>query len=255
MRAPGCQGDGPLGQELGSPPRHEDTLIDEHPATRELGPAEYVLEWNPRDASCDHQLDRAGVAVGLALGVEQQPSLVFGEHASGGAQGENDVGGIHVSIMRREHDPVSQRSARQWNVAIPDESNPPVSPTPEPSASGVVTHDVVVRRSPRYVRFILVGVVVAILLTLALTFLFPEQPDYSRAQVFGFVGIILVTLFVGLSATIAIIADRLSSRRTRTVVMTTSERVEIADEAETRETGTDEAAGSDEEEPGEAKAR
>ena len=84
----------------------------------------------------------------------------------------------------------------------------------------------VVRRSPRYVRFIVVGAVVAILATLVLTFVFPEQPNYSRAQVFGFVGIILVTVFVGLAAAIAVVVDRVSSRRARTIVMTTSERVE-----------------------------
>ncbi|WP_212638222.1 hypothetical protein [Agreia sp. VKM Ac-1783] len=86
------------------------------------------------------------------------------------------------------------------------------------------------RRSPRFVRFIAVGVVLAILITLVLTFVFPEQPNYSRAQVFGFVGIILVTVFVGLSAAVAVAVDRSSSRRARTVVMTTSERVEVDSE-------------------------
>ncbi|KQR20334.1 hypothetical protein ASF79_12395 [Agreia sp. Leaf335] len=83
-----------------------------------------------------------------------------------------------------------------------------------------------VRRSPRFVRFIAVGVVLAILITLILTFVFPETPNYSRAQVFGFVGIILVTVFVGLSAGVAVAVDRASTRRARTVVMTTSERVD-----------------------------
>jgi hypothetical protein len=107
-------------------------------------------------------------------------------------------------------------------VAHPDDSTS--------SAPSSATHDVVVRRSPRFVRFIAVGVVLAILITLVLTFVFPEQPNYSRAQVFGFVGIILVTVFVGLSAAVAVAVDRSSSRRARTVVMTTSERVEVDSE-------------------------
>lgn len=107
-------------------------------------------------------------------------------------------------------------------MALPDDSTSP--------ASASVTHDVVVRRSPRYVRFIVVGAVIAILITLILTFVFPEQPNYSRAQVFGFVGIILVTVFVGLSATVAVVVDRVSSRRARTISMTTSERVEAPDD-------------------------
>jgi hypothetical protein len=105
-------------------------------------------------------------------------------------------------------------------VALPDDS----------TFSAPSTHDVVVRRSPRYVRFIAVGAILAILITLILTFVFPEQPNYSRAQVFGFVGIILVTLFVGLSAAVAVLVDRASAKRARTIVMTTSERVENREE-------------------------
>jgi hypothetical protein len=121
-------------------------------------------------------------------------------------------------------------------VASSDDST---SPAPAPASS---IHNVVVRRSPRYVRFILVGVVLAILITLILTFVFPEQPNYSRAQVFGFVGIILVTLFVGLSCAVAVLVDRFSSRRARTIVMTTSERVEPPAEVATptNETPTNE---------------
>jgi hypothetical protein len=118
-------------------------------------------------------------------------------------------------------------------VALPDDSN---LSAPDPS-----THDVVVRRSPRYVRFILVGAIIAILITLILTFVFPEQPNYSRAQVFGFVGIILVTLFVGLSAAIAVLVDRASAKRARTVVMATSERIENRGEAPANEAPTNEA--------------
>jgi hypothetical protein len=127
-------------------------------------------------------------------------------------------------------------------VALPDDSNAPESNTSEPVKATVPeaapqtgeVHDVLVRRSPRYVRFIALGAAVAIAITLVLTFAFPEQPDYSRAQVFGFVGIILVTVFVGLSATVAILLDRASARRAHSLTMTTSERVELADDDETQ---------------------
>jgi high-affinity Fe2+/Pb2+ permease len=118
-------------------------------------------------------------------------------------------------------------------VALPDDSNisepntsDPKAAVPEAAAQSGAVHDVLVRRSPRYVRFIALGAAVAIVITLVLTFAFPEQPNYSRAQVFGFVGIILVTVFVGLSATVAILLDRASARRARTLTMRTSERVE-----------------------------
>lgn len=126
-------------------------------------------------------------------------------------------------------------------MALPDDSNAPEPNTSDPVKATVPeaapqtgeVHDVLVRRSPRYVRFIAVGAALAIVITLVLTFAFPEQPNYSRPQVFGFVGIILVTVFVGISATIAIVIDRASGRRARTLTMTTSERVEAADDDET----------------------
>ena len=106
-------------------------------------------------------------------------------------------------------------------MALPDDSTP----------SAPMTHDVTVRRSPRIVRFMLVGVVVAIVITLVLTFSFPETPNYSRAQVFGFVGIILVTVFVGLASLVAVLVDRSSTRLARTVTMS-SERIAARREAD-----------------------
>jgi hypothetical protein len=119
----------------------------------------------------------------------------------------------------------------------PEEPNPPAaSADADPSArvpgSGGATSgretiaSVSVRRAPRYYRFMLVGLIVGIVITLILTFGFPEQDDFNRLQVFGFVGIFVVALCVGLGALIAILLDRSSRKRARTV---SAERMEEHD--------------------------
>ena len=68
-----------------------------------------------------------------------------------------------------------------------------------------------------------VGLAVGVIVTLILTFGFPEQEDFNRLQVFGFVGLFVVAICVGLGAVVAIVIDRASRRRARTVKV---ERVE-----------------------------
>ncbi|MGD8195471.1 hypothetical protein ACEXQB_013350 [Herbiconiux sp. P18] len=77
--------------------------------------------------------------------------------------------------------------------------------------------DVSVRRAPRYYRFMLVGLIVGVIVALVLTLSFPEQPDFSQLQVFGFIGLFLAAIFVALGALLAIVLDRVSRRRARTV--------------------------------------
>jgi hypothetical protein len=90
-----------------------------------------------------------------------------------------------------------------------------------PDSPGGVTveHEVVVRRSPRYFRFMLLGALVGVVVTLVLTFSFPEQPQYSRMQVFGFVGVIAAAIGIALGALVAMLVDRLSTRRSKVVTM------------------------------------
>ena len=80
-----------------------------------------------------------------------------------------------------------------------------------------------VRRAPRLYRFMAVGLVLGVLITLVLTFSFPEQEDFTRLQVLGFTGIFVVAIFVAIGALVALAIDRGSRRRARTV---SAERVE-----------------------------
>lgn len=77
---------------------------------------------------------------------------------------------------------------------------------------------VTVRRSPRYARFMLVGVIVFVIVALILTYAFPESSEYGRAQVFGFLLLLGGAVGLGLGGIAALVADRLGGGRARTLV-------------------------------------
>ncbi|WP_175494180.1 hypothetical protein [Herbiconiux ginsengi] len=105
---------------------------------------------------------------------------------------------------------------------------PPAEPQRSESVRSTESIDSVsVRRAPRYYRFMAVGFAIGLLVTIVLTFAFPEREDFNRLQVFGFVGLFVVALFVAIGALVAIALDRASRKRARTVV---AERVEEHDE-------------------------
>ncbi|QJU54877.1 hypothetical protein SCB71_17530 [Herbiconiux sp. KACC 21604] len=81
--------------------------------------------------------------------------------------------------------------------------------------------EVTVRRAPRYYRFMAVGLLVGVIITVVATYSFPQQEDeeFSQLQVLGFTGIFVVAICVALGALVAIILDRVSRRRARTVAM------------------------------------
>jgi hypothetical protein len=125
-------------------------------------------------------------------------------------------------------------------------SNTPNSPeTPEPSAGAGVdgtpaqpfetdqpletdrTSDTVtVRRAPRYGRFITLGAIVGAIVALILTFAFSGEPtiegeliEFDKGQVFGFLLLICATIGVALGALVALIIDRSTARRARSVTV------------------------------------
>jgi uncharacterized membrane protein YbhN (UPF0104 family) len=95
---------------------------------------------------------------------------------------------------------------------------------PGTESVGTETVDTVsVRRAPRYYRFMAVGLVVGVIVSVVLTFSFPEQDDFTRFQVLGFTGLFIVAICVALAAVVALLVDRSSRRRARTIA---AERVE-----------------------------
>ena len=82
-----------------------------------------------------------------------------------------------------------------------------------------------VRRSPKFLRFMIVGAVVGAVVALILTLSFPPNQEFSPIQVFGFLLLICVVAAGVLAGLVAIIADAILSRRIRTV---TADRLNVA---------------------------
>ena len=78
---------------------------------------------------------------------------------------------------------------------------------------------VTVRRSPRFFNFMLLGALIGTIAALILTVVFPENAEFDATQVFGFLLLAFLTLGIALGAVVAIIIDRVSSRRGKTVVV------------------------------------
>ena len=97
---------------------------------------------------------------------------------------------------------------------------PAGSPVPiEPTETVVAEETLVVRRSPRYVSFMIVGAVLGALLALILTVAFPPNSQFDPGQVFGFLLLGGITVGVAVSCLVAIVLDRFVGRSATTVVV------------------------------------
>jgi hypothetical protein len=100
--------------------------------------------------------------------------------------------------------------------------------------------EVTVRRAPRYGRFMLAGAIFFAIVALILTFTFPAQATYSTGQVFGFLLVAALVVGVAVGAVVAIVVDRITGRRARTVLAdrldvrsTRDENAEVGDTSDT----------------------
>lgn len=95
----------------------------------------------------------------------------------------------------------------------------PAAPgAPADSAPAPVQAQVVVRRSPRYSHFMILGAVLGAVAALILTFAFPANPTYDRGQVFGYLLLVGVAIGVGVGALVALLLDRIVGRTGTSVI-------------------------------------
>lgn len=100
-------------------------------------------------------------------------------------------------------------------------------PAAEMSPAEPDVRDATVRRAPKWSAFILVGTLVGLLVTIAVTTAFPADPNIGMPMTVFVVGIFGVSGGAAVGAILALIADRRSSRRARQV---TVERGEVITE-------------------------
>lgn len=96
----------------------------------------------------------------------------------------------------------------------------------EPLETDTSSDTVTVRRAPRYGRFITLGALVGAVVALILTFAFSGEPtiegeliEFDRGQVFGFLLLLCATVGAALGAIVALIIDRATARRARSVTV------------------------------------
>lgn len=78
--------------------------------------------------------------------------------------------------------------------------------------------EVVIRRSPRYLRFFVLGIILGIVVAMILTFAFPQTSQFTPMQVFGFLALICGIVGGTLGLVFALLLDRLWSQRTITTL-------------------------------------
>lgn len=74
--------------------------------------------------------------------------------------------------------------------------------------------EVIVRRSPRYLRFFIMGIVLGLIVALGLTVGMPVNGQYSLIQIFGFVALISCAVGGAFGLVAALVLDRVMSKKT-----------------------------------------
>ncbi|MFC4223956.1 MFS transporter [Lysinibacter cavernae] len=105
-------------------------------------------------------------------------------------------------------------------AAAPAVSDATVDPAAGANATSVpettvqtVEEQVVLQRSVRYPRLMITGLVVGAVLGAIVTLFFPVSDDYTIWQVMGFIALVGATLGLALGAVLALILDKIVSRK------------------------------------------
>jgi len=88
----------------------------------------------------------------------------------------------------------------------------------------ITTEQVTVRRSPKYLTFMVTGIILGIIAALILTFALPNESEFTLTQIFGFMLLITGTVGGTLGLIFALIVDRYFSRH---VTQATAEKIAV----------------------------
>lgn len=92
----------------------------------------------------------------------------------------------------------------------------PTDDAPEPVGT-TTEREVMVRRVPKYPRFLILGAGLGAVVTFILTASFPTDPDVGFGPLFGYFLIYGIPAGAVLGALVALVLDRAASRRARQV--------------------------------------
>lgn len=95
-----------------------------------------------------------------------------------------------------------------------------------------------VRRGVRIQSWIVLGIILGLALSFVFAYFLPENPDFSRAQVFGFLGVFLTALSVVILTGVGLIVNAFVTRRS-TPQRVLLERVPEDDEQDAEEVEQD----------------
>ena len=79
--------------------------------------------------------------------------------------------------------------------------------------------EITVRRAPRFVPFLLLGVIAGFIAALLVAYVGPENPTYTREATLGFFTVVFAIPGVALGALVALLLDWISVRKTRRAVV------------------------------------
>ncbi|MCC3265711.1 hypothetical protein MUG94_15115 [Arthrobacter gengyunqii] len=79
--------------------------------------------------------------------------------------------------------------------------------------------EITIRRAPRFVPFLLLGVIAGFIAALLVAYVGPENPTYTREATLGFFTVMFAIPGVALGALVALLLDWISVRKTRRAVV------------------------------------
>ncbi|MFO7690826.1 MAG: hypothetical protein R6W83_09800 [Cryobacterium sp.] len=129
--------------------------------------------------------------------------------------------------MSPSEQPAAQPSDEPSDPSAPQPSaSQPSAGAPRPAPESRIEHvetpigsiTGTLHRAPRYTNFMILGAILGVVGALALTMVFPENADFSRVQIFGFLLLATLAAGVALGASVALLLDRLFGRTAKTVV-------------------------------------
>jgi hypothetical protein len=89
----------------------------------------------------------------------------------------------------------------------------------DPDQQPELSNEARIRRAPRLGRFLFVGGAVGLIGTLILTSLYPADPAVGFPALFGYFALYGVPIGVALGALLALVLDRISLNRSKTVLV------------------------------------